>query len=298
MKDLKKFILAFVFLVIVQPLSIPLSFFPEFLKRIYLACEPAVLAYAQINRGYMGYLSAISSNIAFAFSLHYKKAIFIFWWFLMAILAFLTGTKGVMIALVAGMFIILFFYKKEALKRITIMFAFLFFLMALFGASIIPCGTVKKYQDIKHSVITRLNEMSRVNEMRKADLHSYLLGRGFGASTQKFEGGKLVPSSSSLNLFLDILADTGIIGLVLFLSSVFILMMAMFRALKINAADDARIMIAVFFIILIILIVKLNISTSTYDEDLLALLIGVMIGFTKTAAAEKRNLNIKVVKEI
>jgi hypothetical protein len=152
-------------LFVAQLLAIPFSFYPEFFRSIYVECQTLGLGYAQVNRGYLGYMAAIASSLILTMA-HGKRLLIcmlhLTWWFLMSAVVFLSGTKGPIIAwLLATTFVILKGRQHDKELRKTFGYFFLgtgslFTIVgAITGSSIIPCGLIGKIGESRHSIEAR-----------------------------------------------------------------------------------------------------------------------------------------------
>ena len=161
-------------------------------------------------------------------------------------------------------------------------------LLTLAGYSPIPCGTVKLYtESFGGSYDTRESLIKGVLETYSRDLSAktspwlhVLLGDGFGTSVRVINTnmGEMLADAGSHNLFVDLLLDTGGVGLVLFLQALTILVIGFVRPLLRRDYPDRRLVMAAMGSMFMIDLIMLLLTTSTYREYLGAFLIGLLMG--------------------
>ncbi len=115
-----------------------------------------------------------------------------------------------------------------------------------------------------------------------------LLGDGFGTAERRIDPdtGSTVGHytkqelalATSHNLFIDLLVDTGWVGLVLFLLALSILIIGFVRPLLRHDFPDRRLVMAAMGSTGMVVLIMLLLTTSTYREYLGAFLIGLLMG--------------------
>ncbi len=124
----------------------------------------------------------------------------------------------------------------------------------------------------------------------KFESWSLLLGRGFGASTRSVDTqtGHVEIHGGSLNLFVDLFAETGVLGLGLFIGALVLLITGFFRAIASTDTDTRRFFKSTAGAIHLILLVKLLVAADTHTEDLVALYMGVLAGVGHAGAVSRQ----------
>lgn len=291
--ELKTFFVAFSLFYVIELLALPIQFYLEFFQKIYVECQAMGLSLGNVNRSHVGYLAAMASTISLSLA-HYQggrlRNMYYFWSLLAVAILFLAGSKGPVLAWVIGAcFVMLFADKQRLVKSFAIVGVVVSVsgVLALLDHSPVPCGTVKQFTDSSHSYASRANlakdaidAFAQRQSSKNTDLLHVLMGGGFGASARSVnpETGKIFVHSGSLNLLFDLLVETGVVGLTLFLLAVGILAVTFIRSLLRQNFSDQKLFVAATGSMLIIVLVKLMIATETHTEDLGPLLIGLLMG--------------------
>ena len=245
------------------------------------------------------------------------RNMFYLWSLLAVVVLFLAGSKGPVLGWVIGVFIVMRFAdKQEWVKSLLAVgvIASAIGVSALMGYSPVPCGTVKLYTadvqrsydtrvDLLQGVLNRASDDKRVSlnegavETYSRDLSAkiapeqwlhVLLGDGFGTAARRIgpdTGSTLahyleqtLAEAGSHNLFIDLLVDTGWVGLVLFLLALSILIIGFVRPLLRHDFPDRRLVMAAMGSTGMVVLIMLLLTTSTYREYLGAFLIGLLMG--------------------
>ena len=203
-----------------------------------------------------------------------------------ACVTLLAGSKGPVIGFACGLILVMLYANRLSWIRCSIFAAGIASAVgvsSLAGYSLIPCGTVAQYTaNVSHSISTRnsLHAGALNIFLKNRDINTILFGYGLGkpaTATDPEKGGQLKHSGSH-NLFLDLLVDTGVIGLSLFLFAIYLLLGRFISSLKrVSSYNNALIMTATSGS-LIVVFVMLMFATSTYREYLGAFLIGLLVG--------------------
>jgi hypothetical protein len=189
------------------------------------------------------------------------------------------------------MFIVMgFANKQEWLRSIVVLgvIASAIGISTLAGYPPIPCGTIKQYAgnfggsyDTRSSLIVgALETFSEASSAKTLPWLHMLLGDGFGASARASTAklGEMFTDAGSHNLLIDLLVDTGGLGLVLFLLALGILIIKFVRPLLRQDFPDRRLVLVAMAGILMVDLTMLMLTTTTYREYLGAFLIGVLMG--------------------
>ncbi|RJQ48194.1 MAG: hypothetical protein C4528_03280 [Gammaproteobacteria bacterium] len=160
--ELKIFFASFSVLFVVQLLSIPFSYYPEFFRAIYVECQAMGLGHFQVNRGYLGYMAALASGLSLTMAHERKKllrVLFLAWWMVLSVVVFLSATKGPFFAwILATAFV---FWRGRRIEKLPYMTLACLAVMVgalstISGYSVVPCGTVKKVVEQRNSIATRI----------------------------------------------------------------------------------------------------------------------------------------------
>jgi len=209
------------------------------------------------------------------------------WSMLAGVVVFLAGSKGPVLAWVLATAVVLFFADAIAWRKILVAAGLIMAMMGFaesLGLPVLPCGTMKQYLCLTHSVASRLAEIQRLPATGVAsperEVAANWFGYGFGASTRVFDAdsGQVKIQSGTLNLFLDLYVELGVIGLSLFLVAVGMLLYHFFRLLCAIPPPEGRALFAAASAVAVVLTVKLMVSAETHTEDLAALVIGLSVG--------------------
>ena len=121
---------------------------------------------------------------------------------------------------------------------------------------------------------------TRIRLIKGALETNFLVGNGFGASARGInpDTGQMLTDAGSHNLFIDLLVDTGTVGLVLFLLALSMLIIGFVRPLLRQDFPDRRLVMAAMGGIFTVDLIMLLLTTSTYREYLGAFLIGLLMG--------------------
>lgn len=258
----------------------------------------------------------------------YRRFAFILWMLGALVVLALSGSKGPLLAWALGTIYILYFTGRQLrIASLTIYgtLAAVLVLSVVTKLPLLPCGFVKQYTDSVHSSIWTRAEVTRetlqqaitpavapekdaVSPAHRADTPgmavtakpptpvvnseswSLLVGRGFGASTRSVntQTGNVEIHSGSLNLFVDLFAETGVLGLGLFIGALALLVAGFFRAIASTDTDTRRFYKSTTGAILLILLVKLLVAADTHTEDLAALFVGVLAGVGHAGAVSRQ----------
>lgn len=304
--ELKTFFVAFSLFYLIELLALPIQFYLEFFQKIYVECQAMALSLGNVNRAHMGYLAAMTSTISLA-QAHHQGERFRNLFYLVSSLAvvilFLAGSKGPVLAWVIGTcFVMLFADQKQWVRSLAVVGAItsVVGISALMDHSLVPCGMIKQYTESSHSYAARANLVREaIGTSAHSDLLHVLVGGGFGASTRSVnDTGQILTHSGSLNLFFDLLLETGVVGLVFFLLALVILVVTFAKALLRQDLSDRKPHMAAMGSVLMIVLVKLMVATETHTEDLGALIIGLLMGsavYAPAAISATSDVNIAAI---
>lgn len=330
--EFKAFFLSLSILFVVQLLSIPLSYYPEFFHAIYVECRPLGLSFAQVNRAHLGYMAALAGALAMTLAHEGKnpgRAAWLFWWAILSLMVLLSGSRGPVIAWILVTLFVVWRNWRIARNSYLILFAALLSVAAIPGVSLLPCGTVEKLTQARHSVETRIahvtNLFSPYFEMLADDIApllstteprgpgemapllgttknvhakpgytdggvmTWLFGKGFGGSLRSVDAksGQMRTHAGTHNLALDLLAETGLIGLSFFVASITLLWYGLQKSVTHQLHPDSRWLITGLISVMLVLLVKASVAATTPDEDLVGLAIGLLIGAMGVVAARR-----------
>jgi hypothetical protein len=99
-----------------------------------------------------------------------------------------------------------------------------------------------------------------------------------GAGFSNLASGALLTHGTSHNLFLDLLVEVGVIGFALFGLMLTLLIRFFFRDLSLIESSERKFLGSIMLCTLLIVLVKANVAAQPYVEDLMALILGVLIG--------------------
>jgi hypothetical protein len=227
------------------------------------------------------------------------RYVFYTWSLLAVVILFLEGSKGPVLAWVIGVGFVMRFAGKQKLVRSLAAVGIIASVIggsALSGYSPIPCGMVRQFSAVSHSQITRMNlagsALDTFISPKSSGWLPKLVGNGFGASNRSVnpETGQILTHSGSLNLFMDMLTETGGIGLALFLLALTLLVVSFVRDMRRQSSGDWRLLMPAMGGVLIIVLVKLMVAAETHTEDLGALLIGLLMGSAVYVSPEKSTI--------
>ena len=343
--ELKTFLVVFSLFYVAELFALPMQFYIEFFRNIYVECQAMALSLGNVNRAYLGYLAAMASVISLSLAHNHEKNLKRMFYassLLAVVVLFLAGSKGPVLAwIISACFVMLFVDRQEMMRSLAIVgvVASVVGVSALVGHPLIPCGTVKQFIDSSHSYTSRVDLASEAidtfaqrqpsiqsqpiqaspavppplvakilpelaNTTPELSKNSYLLhmlvGGGFGASTRSVnpETGQMLIHSGSLNLFLDLLVETGVIGTIFFLLALVVLVVTFFRTLLRQDFIDRKLIMATMGGVLMIILVKLMVAAETHTEDLGALIIGLLMGsavYAPAAISATSDVNIAAI---
>ena len=293
MKEFRIFILSFSFFYIVEVFALPVEFFPIFFTKIYHLCEPVGLSLGNVNRSMIGYMAAIAAVISLVCAQgmvmpKWARWMLSGWSVLASVIVLLAGSKGPVLGWIVGVVVVLTFAER-AIRRVTIVAIMLIMLVPILlgelGAPILPCGTIKQYTCSSYSYPARLEGLERVFEAPErrgssGTILNLLFGSGLGSSTRFLDSqtGLSENEAGSLNLFVDLYLELGLIGLSLFLAGIGIIFQQFFRCILAWQTIEQRALLGAASGIFAVLLIKLLIAADTPTEDFFALMIGVSIG--------------------
>lgn len=160
--EFKVFFLSFSVLFVVQLLSIPLSYYLEFFRNIYIECQMLGLGYAQVNRAHLGYMATLAAALALTVAHDgkgWRRVILLTWWAVLSLVVILSGSRGPVIAWVMATTFVISRNWRIAQHGYLLLFSALLsvsVITAISGISILPCGTVEKFSEARNSVKTRV----------------------------------------------------------------------------------------------------------------------------------------------
>ena len=109
---------------------------------------------------------------------------------------------------------------------------------------------------------------------------TWLLGNGFGGSNRSinYENKSFVAHAGSLNLFIDLFIETGVVGLLLLAFAVMMLWRHSRDSVFSGAPTDGHLLVMGLSAMALVVLVKINVAAETSTEDLAALMIGLLVG--------------------
>lgn len=311
LEELKTFFLGFSFFVIMPLFSIDLEFYKTFFYEIYVQCHSLGLGNGNVNRATLGFIAAIGAMIAWALSSSSCLKVRntgIVWSLFCFYIVILSGSKGPVVGCLLAMVFSAFFVERAHIKRSLFVLggvSFVSLVFYLINYSIMPCGAFLSLMNVAHSFVARGVHIGYVMEaIQRGTFSDVLLGQGYGAATRSFhqDGGVVQYHAGSHNLFIDLLLETGAVGLLLFVFALGLLIYNFFRSLgKFGKSEDVIFFKTIMGSVLIITAVKLSVHSETYAEDLPAMLIGILIGvggmnFVNNSHPSKEEINVLPLK--
>ncbi|MDA1061280.1 MAG: O-antigen ligase family protein [bacterium] len=242
------------------------------------------LTYANINRGFVGYLAAIGVLVSVTRLNHLpksKKSFGLAFLGISLLLIILSGSKGPVFGCVLGLCLMLMLSEKRGLLKGLLLSVGAVGLTALLSYALGFNGILNQFFLSSHSFTTRLNLMSEaLNQFATGNIGIWLLGGGFGSSTLQLPNGLGPPyvHMGSHNLFLDLLNEVGILGLIWVLGSILFAGQNFYREIKNHPPGTQKYFESLLCAIGGVIFVKLSVGTDTYGEDILPLVIGVLTG--------------------
>ncbi|MCK5310971.1 MAG: O-antigen ligase family protein [Desulfobacteraceae bacterium] len=210
----------------------------------------------------------------------------------------LTGSRKGFFAVILLSFLIFYFHGRISLQKKTrrsnrIFYYSLFFLLTFIvvcGVAVSPHGKRR----IKHMVVTLNAEhitWGRPLHYRstyRMFLESPILGKGFNQFRYiAYKYGSPKKGVYSHSTFLELLANTGIVALFLYLGAVFYIFYGISKSLKLNITDKDNVILR-FGQILIVLMLFCNLFSGMYAHKLLWPLLAVYVGFFNSLGTGKK----------
>jgi hypothetical protein len=287
LRDIKVFFLSLPVFIIGPLLGIPAAIYLEIFGRVFDTqnIEGMVgLSHANINRGFVGYLAALGVLVSVSGLFHGRKWNTLFSLALLCIylvLLILSGSKGPVLGCVLGLCLMFLVTEKRSL------IIGVFWSVGAIGLAILLSyafglvGILDQFFLSSHSFSTRLNlAKGALGLFASGNIGTWLLGGGFGSSTLQLPIGPGPPyvHMGSHNLFLDLLNEVGVFGLVLVLGAILWAGNTFYKKILNASPSTQKYLLSLVCSLGIVLFVKLCISTDTYGEDLLPLVVGILVG--------------------
>jgi hypothetical protein len=207
-----------------------------------------------INRGYLGYLLALSSSCLLGYSVHIKKnyisIIYFFGSSLFLYVLLITGSKGPIVGyLVSIIYIIIINHKKFITCLLTwlVQLTFIQLMIKLYFLCIGGIETIL-YLFLSTYYISYIIRkdlfLNQVNNSTNIDTFQLFMGSGLGYSVKNADSVitnnytneviKIQTGGGSHNLFIDLYWDLGIFGVSLFITGLCIILFKLYCNIKNN----------------------------------------------------------------
>ena len=300
-KELKEFFFYFAIFVTAQLIAVPFGTYSNSFRDICTGFTGTGLQALNVNRSYLGYLIAISSYSFLGFASYEKQIKRRLGYYLLGLvfmlLCVLSGSKGAYLALIlAVLFLAIRGGKSVAIRTFTA----ISLLVIVSLAVTLPMGCQKSYRYFTRSfqatsgssVSIRVDLAKEVlvqsqNSTKHINFFFFdrFFGSGLGASVVQIPVTFLdmfnrpltvMQGSGSHNLFIDFFADLGIIGLFIFVVSIYILTSRFFK--NISPSSDNNLLKTLMGGVLIILLVYSIIATAPSMATIQALFVGILFG--------------------
>jgi hypothetical protein len=283
-RDFNAFAFSFTILFAGLLAAFPIDFIATYVKNVFVECHTMGLSLQNINRSHIGYNAAIASVFAFVLMKNAgrrAKLALCLWWVVVSVVVVLAGSKGPVLAWLLATGYLFLRYRQEAIRCATALAAVIFViaLLCMFDRTLVPCGVLHQYLNSGHSFVSRADMFSQAMNDYKSSAHIGLFGGGFGAATRSVDPttGSFILHAGSLNLFVDILLDTGVFGLALFIAGIGGALYCFMKATRARYDESVSYIRYAIIGMLIIVIVRANIAADTYGDDLTALTIGILL---------------------
>jgi len=282
-----------------QLVAIPGWFYQEYIKTV---CElgglSSGLQVLNINRSDLGYVSAITFVTAMVMAIHEVKIWRVVLWSAVGtvgmIITVFAGSKGPVLALVAACAgAVAYSSGFNRHLAVFVLVASVSVSMALSLCNFAASAHLEYVTTIKSSLDSRLSLITAVaDKLQKFTTEDWILGEGLGASVVEAQvdvGGTVIEmTSGSHNFFLDMLANAGILGVTSIVAAISIMAWLFFRAMAESGSREGILVRRIVLGVLIVVFVKLNVSTAPHVVSLLALLVGVL--FALGTPAQRRRI--------
>jgi len=287
LRDSKVFFLSLPVFVIGPLLGIPATIYMENFGGVFTTpgMEGMVgLSHANINRGFVGYLAAIGVLVTVAGLFHGHKWNTLYPLALLCMylaLLILSVSKGPVLGCVLGLCFMFLVTEKRGLTKGVLWSVGAVGLTTLLSYALGLFGVLNQFFLSTHSFTTRLNlGKGALGLFASGNLGTWLFGGGFGSSTLQLPIGPGPPyvHMGSHNLFLDLLNEVGVFGLVLVLGAILCAGNTFYKKILNASPSTQKYLLSLVCSLGIVLFVKLCIATDTYGEDLLPLVVGILVG--------------------
>lgn len=292
--DLKIFFMAMALLIVAQLLTIPGWYYADYFDKVLMGV-PVGLHVGQVNRSYLGYALTIASAVALALAVYSTtarwKVLLCIWSVFCGFIVYLAGSKGPSLAMVLVMGFLAVKTRKvdgKDIAPILVMIAAIVSVILIYLLFLVVIGSdwaAKQYvitMGEGSSFTIRVAFAKQTLELlTQRDFVSLLFGTGFGSSVRIpyfLPSGKFNGLANSHNLFLDLAVEVGVFGLVLFVVSGVLLIWVVLRELAKAQCSDRRVLETIVLSSVLVLLVKVSLAAQPYVEDLLALILGALIG--------------------
>lgn len=145
----------------------------------------------------------------------------------------------------------------------------------------------------RSSVLSRSKHLMDFAEARqlavrgpaKGDMHKWLFGEGLGGSNRSvdYKNKSFQVHAGSLNLFIDLFIETGVIGLLLLAFAVTVLCRHFQNSVLSEAPTNGGLLAMSLGAMALVVLVKINLAAETPTEDVAALMIGLLVGMATTS---------------
>lgn len=210
-------------------------------------------------------------------------------------MVFHTGSRKVFLALILFPFLVFFFhghfiFKKKSINKI--FYYGLFFLIII----LVVCGIAvsphsKRFKQVgdllQHGTNLKINRVLYAKAAYSMFIESPVFGKGFNQFRHKVNQYYSPKDKYSHSTLLELLANSGIIGVILYFGSIFYLFYGIKQCLNLRIPEK-DIIILRFGLILILLMLLLNIFAVMYFHKLYWPLLAAYAGYTRSLMFDAR----------